>query len=219
MRLFGANETSGGGEPGGGRKKSARFLAELLVVFVGVYGAFWVEGYWQRQEDRERAETILGALAPEIRNLRDNGPLVVNGMSQALTDYEDSRARGERPFPAYYREPGAETPSMSVWTATLSSGGVNLLDSELFFSLAEFYNRVESTSERYIRYNTVTERDVLPLLSRGPGAFYDPLTNELEPRFEVHMDQLRTLRDEVTFIVERADSLHRLVLAELEIIR
>ena len=158
-------------------------------------------------------------MAPEVRNLRDNGPLVVDGMSLALTDHDEARARGERPIPAYYREPGAETPSMSVWTATLSSGGVNLLDPDLFFFLAEFYNRVESTSERYIRYNTVTERDVLPLLSRGPDAFYDPVSSELEPRFQVHMDQLRTLRDEVAFIVERADSLHGLLIAELENIR
>jgi hypothetical protein len=108
---------------------------------------------------------------------------------------------------------------MSVWQATLSSGGVNLLDSELFFDLAELYNRVESFSERYIRYNTVTERELLPLLSRGPDAFYDPSTGNLDSRFEVHMDQLRTLRDEVSFIVARADTLRSRVRASLEEIR
>lgn len=196
-----------------------RFGAELLVVFVGVYGAFWVEGYWQRQEDREREEAILSALTEELGNLADNGPLVRDGMGAALEAFDQELARGGTPLPAYYREPGAETPSMSVWTATLSSGGVNLLDPDLFFDLAEFYNRVESTSERYIRYNTVTEREVLPLLSRGPDAFYDPLTGNLEPRFEVHMDQLRTLRDEVSFIVARADTLRKQIRASLEGIR
>jgi len=33
------------------------------------------------------------------------------------------------------------------------------------------------------------------------------------------MDQLRTLRDEVSFIVDRADTLHIRVLAELERLR
>jgi hypothetical protein len=69
------------------------------------------------------------------------------------------------------------------------------------------------------RSPTSTERDLLPLLSLGPDAFYDPLTGELEPRFQVHMDQLRTLRDEITYVVERADTLHRRVLTELEEIR
>jgi hypothetical protein len=166
-----------------------------------------------------RAERILGALAPEIENLKNNGPLVLEGMGQALAGYDEARARGDRPLPAYHREPGAETPSISVWRATLSSGGVNLLDPELFFALAEFYNRVESTGERYIRYNAVNERDVLPLLSSGPDGSYDPETHELEARFQVHMDQLRTLRDEVAFIVARADFLHREVLTAVENIR
>lgn len=196
-----------------------RFSAELLVVFIGVYGAFWVEGYWQRQEDRERETAILAALTEELGNLAVNGPMVRDGMGAALEEYDREVASGGRPLPAHYREPGAETPSMSVWRATLSSGGVNLLEPELFFDLAEFYNRVESTSERYIRYNTVTEREVLPLLSRGPDAFYDPVTGNLEPRFEVHMDQLRTLREEVSFIVARADTLRARIRASLEEIR
>ncbi len=86
-------------------------------------------------------------------------------------------------------------------------------------SLAEFYNRVESTSERYVRYNVVTEEAILPLLSQGPEAFYDPVTGDLRSRYQVHMDQLRTLRDEVSFIVDRADTLHLCVLAELERLR
>jgi len=194
-------------------------VAELLVVFVGVYGAFWVEGYWQRLEDRERAATILGALGAEINNIRENGPYVSGGMELALAEYDEAEAQGGRPLPAYYLEPGAETPSISVWRATVSSGGVNLLDSELFFALAEFYNRVESTSERYVRYAVVTEEEVLPLLSQGPEAFYDPVTGDLGSRYQVYMDKLRTLRDEVSFIVDRAGTLHGQVLAELEKLR
>jgi hypothetical protein len=199
-----------------GSKTPFRFAAELLVVFIGVYGAFWVEGYWQRQEDREREEAILWALTEELGNLAVNGPLVRDGMAAALEEFDREVAGGGTPLPAHYREPGAETPSMSVWQATLSSGGVNLLDPELFFDLAKLYNRVESTSERYIRYNTVTEREVLPLLSQGPDAFYDPVTGNLEPRFEVHVDQLRTLWDEVSFIVARADTLRTRIRASLE---
>ena len=216
MRLFGRTQEDDSVRAG---RRPFRFVAELLVVFIGVYGAFWVEGYWQRLEDRERAATILGALGAELNNLKENGPYVRDGMGLALSEHDEARDRGGRPLPAYYREAGAETPSISVWRATVSSGGVNLLDPELFFSLAEFYNRVESTSERYVRYNVVTEEAILPLLSQGPEAFYDPVTGDLGSRYQVHMDQLRTLRDEVSFIVDRADTLHVRVLAELERLR
>ena len=196
-----------------------RLGAELLVVFMGVLGAFWVEGYWQRQEDRERAGAILEALAEELNNFVVEGPYVVDGMTQALATFEEARGRGERPAPGYYREPGAETPSISVWRAALSSGGVDLLDPDLFFTLAAFYNRVEFASARYLRYNVFTEQEVLPLLSQGPSVFYDPSDGELAPEYEVHMDLLRTIRDEVAVVVERAGSIRERVMAEREAMR
>jgi len=121
--------------------------------------------------------------------------------------------------PAYYREPAAETPSISVWQATVASGGVNLLDPNLFFTLAAFYNRVESFGRRYLRYNEVTERDLLPRLSRGAEAFYDPHSGELDPTVRVHLDQLRTLLFEADQILEKADSLEAVVRAEAERLR
>jgi hypothetical protein len=98
----------------------------------------------------------------------------------------------------------------------VASGGVNLLDPQLFYTLAEFYNRVESFSQRYLRYNQVTEQEVLPRLSIGAEAFYDPLSGELDPVFEVHMDQLRTLHHEAEQVINRAEALVQVVQAEAE---
>jgi hypothetical protein len=72
-------------------------------------------------------------------------------------------------------------------------------------------------ASRRLPFSFVAE--ILHLLSRGPEAFYDPVTGELDSRYQVHMDQLRTLREEVSFIVERADSLTLRVGAELERLR
>ena len=193
-----------------------RLASELIIIFAGVYGAFWVERYRQDLEDSERANTILEALAREIENVASNGPFVRDAMASALSAYDSAVARGIRAQPAFYREPGAETPSISVWEATVASGGVNLLDPHLFYTLAEFYNRVESFSQRYLRYNQITEQEVLPRLSVGAEAFYDPLTGGIEPVFEVHMDQLRTLHYEADQIIDRAETLMQVVRAEAE---
>jgi len=196
-----------------------RLASELAIIFVGVYGAFWVERYRQELEDRERATTILEALEREISNVSTNGPFVRDGMEVALAAFDSAVASGRKVAPAYYREPGAETASISVWEATVSSGGVNLLDPELFYELAEFYNRVESFSQRYLRYNQTTELEVLTRLSSGAEAFYDPHSGELDPVFRVHMDQLRTLHGEAVAIIERADSLKVRVRADAEALR
>jgi hypothetical protein len=199
-----------------GRGTLPRLVSELVIIFAGVYGAFWVERYRQSLEDRERATTILEALAREIENVSTNGPHVRDAMASALDRFDSAVARGERVQPAFYREPGAETPSTSVWEATVASGGVNLLDPELFYALAAFYNRLESFSQRYLRYNQVTELEVLPRLPLGAEAFYDPVSGELDPVFAVHVDNLRTLHTEAAQIIERADLLVDIVRQEGE---
>lgn len=35
-----------------------RWVAELVLVFVGVYAAFWLNNYQQRQQDVERRDRI-----------------------------------------------------------------------------------------------------------------------------------------------------------------
>lgn len=194
----------------------SRLFLEIVVIFIGVYGAFWVERYQQELEDRERAVSILQALQEELREVSDYGPLVVETMAGALREFDDARALGLRVPPAYYREAGAETASTSVWEATVASGGVNLLASELFFDLAAFYNRMESFSQRYLRYNAFTEAELLPRLSSMPEAFYDASSGELDPVFRVHVDQLRILHEEARALVSRADSLVQVVRREGE---
>src|SRR5947199_9514206 len=45
-----------------------RWVAELLLVFVGVYAAFWLNNYQQHRQDAERRERILASIE---RTLRD----------------------------------------------------------------------------------------------------------------------------------------------------
>ena len=45
-----------------------RWVAELLLVFVGVYAAFWLNNYQQHQQDGERHDRILASIE---RTLRD----------------------------------------------------------------------------------------------------------------------------------------------------
>jgi hypothetical protein len=200
----------------GKSKLYVRLASELVIIFAGVYGAFWVERYRQDVEDRERATTILEALGREIENISREGPFVRDAMASALTAFDSATAAGTQPPPAFYREPGAETPSISVWQATVASGGVNLLDPELFYDLAAFYNRVESFSQRYLRYNQTTEQEVSPRIPLGAQAFYDASSGELGPLFAVHIDQLRTLLSEAREIIDRADALLASVRAEAD---
>ena len=44
-----------------------RWTAELVLVFVGVYAAFWLNNYQQRQQDQERHDRILASIEQTLR--------------------------------------------------------------------------------------------------------------------------------------------------------
>jgi len=45
----------------------AHWLAELLLVFLGAYAAFWLSGYQQRQQDAQRRDQILASLEEYVQ--------------------------------------------------------------------------------------------------------------------------------------------------------
>jgi hypothetical protein len=45
-----------------------RWLAELLLVFVGVYAAFWLNNYQQQREQIKRRDQILAYLEQRLRD-------------------------------------------------------------------------------------------------------------------------------------------------------
>src|SRR5207247_1467819 len=60
-------------------EKHSRFLrfgawvAELVLVFVGVYAAFWLNNYQQHRQDAERRDQILAALEQQLREGIESG--------------------------------------------------------------------------------------------------------------------------------------------------
>src|SRR5436853_7910694 len=44
-----------------------RWAAELVLVFIGVYAAFWLNNYQQHQQDAERRDRILASIEQTLR--------------------------------------------------------------------------------------------------------------------------------------------------------
>ena len=178
----------------------------MAVIFVGVLGAFFAEDARQQIEDDRRAAQIYSALHGELEAFHERVPLVVAEMGELLDRWTAGYEAGNRPPPAYYREPGAEAPPTAIWEATLASGGVALLDPELFNALAQYYNRLSSVIDRYMRYNAVTEREVMPRLHGDPSDFYDD-RGELLGTYRTHMILLDEIRQELLALAEEGTGL------------
>src|SRR5437762_4855484 len=50
-----------------------RWVAELVLVFVGVYAAFWLSNYQQHQQDAKRRDRILASIEQTLREGIESG--------------------------------------------------------------------------------------------------------------------------------------------------
>jgi hypothetical protein len=171
-------------------------VIELAIIFAGVFGAFVAEDVRQSREDAQRARQIYAALSGEVSTFAAGAPQVMALIDSAVAEWEEARRRDMVAPPPFYREPRAEVPPTAIYEATLASGGVAVLDPELFNEVATFYNRLSSLSDRYLRYNAFTETHVLPGVLGDPAAFYDG-TSVLLPVFRTHMDRMTEIRGEL----------------------
>src|SRR4026207_1094025 len=53
----------------------ARWAAELVLVFIGVYAAFWLNSYQQHQQEANRRDQILASLERILRQGIESGKI------------------------------------------------------------------------------------------------------------------------------------------------
>jgi len=183
--------------------RTSRLLAmELIIVFVGVYGAFWVDDYRDRREQESNAELLAEALRQDLRDYVEVTGRMVDIIDTGLGQWEEQRSRGENPPPFAFRIHGAEVPPIATWDAVRQADAAKLFDPSLLFDLGFFYNEITGMAHRYVRYAVFTEAEVLPRLQPGGAAFYAEDSGQLLPQFASHMDRLREYR---RFMAETID--------------
>jgi hypothetical protein len=188
--------------------RSWRFLAaELIVVFLGVYGAFWVDNYRDQQNKIERTEAVVRVLIQDMNDLVNVGGRFNDFIEDGLMTWDEARQRGETPPPFVFRTFGAEVPPLTTWEVVRQTELAELIESDLLFELGFFYNELSGVGDRYVRYAEFTESDVLPQLKTGSSGFYNESGDRLLPRFEAHMDRLREYRLMSVYLIDWAECL------------
>ena len=173
------------------RSRLARFgrwVAELLLVFIGVYAAFWLNNYQQRQQDAERRDRILASIE---RTLRDG-----------IESDKTNRAEQEREAAKFRRALDAgEMPPLHPFVFTtdyspgdfatmLQAGGIQLLDLKTLTALRNDESVIRWGLSRMARYQKLSDDLIVPNLDQDISFFYDPVTKRLRKRFEIYPDAL-----------------------------
>src|ERR1044071_3235993 len=170
------------------------WVAELILVFGGVYAAFWLSNYQQHQQDAQRRDQILG--------------FIEQTLSEGIEGSKVNRAKEQEPEAAEFRralDAGEMPPlrpfvfitdySPSDLATMLQSGGVQLLDVQTLRALRSDESVIRWGLQRMSRYQKLSDDLIVPNLGQDISFFYDPTTNKLRKRFEIYPKALEARVD------------------------
>jgi hypothetical protein len=170
--------------------RAGRWVAELVLIFVGVYAAFWLSNYQQQRQDAERRDRILAFIEQTLR--------------EGIEGSKINRAEQQEPAMAEFRRAldGGEMPllrpfvfitdySPSDLATMLQSGGVQLLDVQTLRALRNDESVIRWGLARMARYQKLSDELIVPNLDQDISFFYDPTTKKLRKRFEIYPEALQ----------------------------
>src|SRR5436305_9412848 len=165
-----------------------RWIAELLLVFVGAYGAFWLNGYPERQRDMKRRDIILESLEESVKNELANAQQNAGAQEKRASDFRRALDAGEMPQVRPFSFIGDYSPTDIA--TLLQAGGIELLDPKTLSAL----RNTESTSRGGLalmaRFEKISDQVILPHLNEGNATFYEPATEKIRPNVEIYRDDV-----------------------------
>jgi hypothetical protein len=161
-----------------------RWVAELILVFVGVYAAFWLANFQQNREKAQRRDQILASIEQELRRGIESGK--IEGGKQEAEAAEFRRALGQGEMPPV--QPFVFTTDYSPGdiAALLQAGGVELLDVQTIMALRELESVIRWGISDMTRYQKLSDELIVPNLDQDISFFYDSATRKLRKRFEIY---------------------------------
>lgn len=165
-----------------------RWTAELILVFVGVYAAFWLNNYQQHQQDAERRDQILAALEEQLQEGIKSGKINRAKQEQKAAEFQRALDVGEMPslqpfvFITDY--------SPTDWATMLQSGGIQLLDVQTLMAVRNDESVIRWGLNRMAWYQKLSDELIAPNLDQDVSFFYDPVTKKLRKRFHFYPEAL-----------------------------
>ena len=165
-----------------------RWTAELVLVFVGVYAAFWLNSYQQHRQDAERRDQILASLEQQLREGIESGK--INRAKQEREASEFQRAINAGEMPPLHPFVFTTDYSPGDFATMLQAGGIQLLDLETLTALRNDESVIRWGLSRMARYQKLSDELIVPNLDQDISFFYDPATRKLRKRFNIYPEAL-----------------------------
>ena len=166
-----------------------RWVAELVLVFIGVYAAFWLSNYQQHKQDAERHDRILAYIEQTLsEGIESSKANRAKEQEPEATEFQRALEAGEMPPPRPFVFITDYSPSDLA--TMLQSGGVQLFDVQTLRALRDDESVIRWGLQRMARYQKLSDDLIVPNLDRETSFFYDPATKKLRKQFEIYPQAL-----------------------------
>jgi len=168
----------------------SRWAAELVLIFIGVYAAFWLNDFQQHQQEAKQRDRILASIEQTLREgIEGSQTNRTEQQEPAAKEFQRALDAGEMPplrpfiFITDY--------SPSDLATMLQGGGIQLLDLETLKALRDDESVIRWGLARMARYQKLSDELIVPNLDQDSSFFYDPTTKKLRRRFEIYPEALQ----------------------------
>ena len=194
-------------------------IAELVFVFLGLYGAFLLERANDDKNDLMRKRQILEALIDEFVEYESD----LIGSSDRLDEgfavsFFGAYGSGEKPFPnpSPFGDGGLSRVNTGIWEAMLQSGGIEVLEVELIQEVQQFFKNHEKVILTYTSFDRRVELMIIPNQDENSSFFYEQEGIVLRNKYKWYVNQLFTIGMSLRELVELAGATKNLLQGELE---
>ena len=166
-----------------------RWAAELVLVFIGVYSAFWLNNLQQHRQEAARRDRILASIERTLREGIESGK--INRLQEEQQAAKFQRALDAGEMPALHPFVFTTDYNPGDFATLLQSGGIELLDLETLTVLRKDESVIRWGLSRLQRYQKLSDELIVPNLDQDISFFYDPTTKKLRKRFEIYPEALQ----------------------------
>jgi hypothetical protein len=195
-------------------------MAELVFVFLGMYGAFLLERMHDVDMDLLRKRQILQALVDEFEDYETELGSASSSLDEAYAEpFFRAYREGERPFPTPIPYGGMGSVNTGIWEAMLQSGGIEVLEVEIIQQVQVFFKKLQDLLDLYSRFERLTEQMILLEMDQDVSFFYEKEGSELRDKYKWYVNSLFTIGMSLRSLSEQAATTKEVLLAEYEKVR
>lgn len=165
-------------------------FAELIFIFLGLYGAFLLERMHDDEMDLVRKHQIIEALVGEFEGYEEELGTAYETLSDNYaTPFFSKYASGEKPFPNEIQYGSIARVNTGIWEALLQSG-IEVLDIELIQKIQVFFKKLQDFLDLFSRFENLNTTYILPESDQNATFFYEDGSIELRNKYKWYANQL-----------------------------